>query len=73
MSIDALNACLDQLADACTALNFDLAREVLLDAVKEYKPENEIDDLVWLRKSAASAGGDGNDRVVDFPTPPNLT
>jgi len=72
LSNEVLNAFLDELRDACTALDFDLAREVLLDAVKEYEPSDDIDDLVWLR-SAATAGGEKDDRIVDFPTPPKLT
>lgn len=71
LSVEALNSSLDQLGEACASLDFDLAREVLLAAVKEYSPKNNIDDLVWLRKTAV-VGGDSSDRVVDFPGPPKL-
>ncbi|MEO1203355.1 MAG: hypothetical protein AAFX10_11640 [Pseudomonadota bacterium] len=71
LSVEALNTSLDQLGEACASLDFDLAREVLLAAVKEYSPKNNIDDLVWLRKTAV-VGGDSSDRVVDFPGPPKL-
>jgi FlaA1/EpsC-like NDP-sugar epimerase len=67
LAIDVLSDLLDELSQASRDLDFDRARKILLTAVKEYDPQNGIDDLVWVQKT-------GTDKklqaptVVDFPT-----
>lgn len=60
---------LDELKQASQVLDYNRARTILLTAVKEYDPQNGIDDLVWLRK-AASGGESAPDRVIEFPGRP---
>jgi FlaA1/EpsC-like NDP-sugar epimerase len=63
---DVLSNLLEDLIIASDRLDYDRAREILMQAVKEYAPNNGIDDLVWVRKS--SSGTDQEDHtVVDFP------
>ncbi len=64
---EALNALLEELMGASISLDYDRARRVLLTAVREYEPTNDIDDLIFVRKAAAASG---TDRVVDFPKRP---
>ena len=61
---EQLEALLQDLMETSLAQRHEEARQILLKAVKEYKPENRIDDLVWLQKSSQS-GSDGT--IVDFP------
>ncbi len=66
LTFEQLSGLLDQLRTASARLDYAGARETLLAAVKEYVPNNGIDDLVWRRKS----GGDTSskdDSVVNFP------
>ncbi len=66
LPMEALSEHLENLNRASRDLDFDNAREILLSAVKEYSPQNEIDDLVFTRKVVA--GDDtSSDRVIDFP------
>jgi len=63
---EVLSDLLDDLMVASDQLDYGRAREILMHAVKEYEPNNGIDDLVWVRKS--SSGKDHEDRtVVEFP------
>jgi FlaA1/EpsC-like NDP-sugar epimerase len=61
---DELLVMLEELRHASADLDYETARNVLRRAVKEYKPVNGIDDIIWARKS-------GSDRapstVVEFP------
>ena len=57
---------LDKLRDASAKLDYDRARDILKRAVKEYAPENGIDDLVWARKTGTDVLA-GSRNVVDFP------
>jgi FlaA1/EpsC-like NDP-sugar epimerase len=71
---DALNlaevdACLAELAAASQTLDRGMARDVLLRAVREYSPENGIDDLVWTKKTGTDPDAH-TDTVVDFPNKP---
>ena len=66
LPIDRLLVLLNELMDASLALDYAKARALLLKAVKEYTPANEIDDLVWLSKHAALSAD--RDTIVDFPT-----
>ena len=67
VSIDALLTLLDDLMDASLGMNYDKARDILLRAVKEYTPANEIDDLVWVSKQGLRTPT-AADKIVDFPT-----
>ena len=64
---DVLSGLIDDLKAASQKLDYDRARDLLLNAVKEYRPENGIDDLVWLRRNSMSKAV-GTDTVVEFPT-----
>ena len=63
---EALFGLLDELKQASQDLDYERARRILLTAVKEYDPQNSIEDHIWLRK-AGSGGEQGPDRVIDFP------
>ena len=64
LSFESLMKMLEDMKKASESLDYDRARAVLLSAVKEYSPNNGIDDLVWARKT----GTDNEDHtVVDFP------
>jgi len=69
LSMPTLIKLLDELKQASQDLDYEKARTTLLAAVKEYEPQNGIDDLVWLRK-AASGDRSAPDRVIDFPVRP---
>jgi len=67
LTMEVLSELLDELTQASRDLDYDRARKVLLTAVKEYDPQNGIDDLVWVQKT----GTDENlqaPTVVDFPS-----
>jgi FlaA1/EpsC-like NDP-sugar epimerase len=66
LSFEELDGLLRDLLDASKAQDHDRARDILLQAVKEYSPTNGIDDLVWLKKTGTEADT-SSDRVVDFP------
>jgi FlaA1/EpsC-like NDP-sugar epimerase len=53
---DDLEPRIRNLWDACQLGDCETARELLLQTVAEYHPTNEIDDLVWRRRKALSAG-----------------
>ena len=66
MAPEMLSNLLDELVIASDQLDYDRARDILLQAVKEYAPNNGIDDLVWLRRSGSDTPA-GDRTVVDFP------
>jgi FlaA1/EpsC-like NDP-sugar epimerase len=71
LSMDELMECLSGLEAASRRLDYAQARELLLRSVNEYKPENGIDDLVWLRMTGTDRKSRSkSDRVVDFPKKP---
>ncbi|MGI9232882.1 MAG: polysaccharide biosynthesis protein [Woeseiaceae bacterium] len=72
LSLEVLSELLDQLRQASQDLDYEKARTILLTAVKEYDPQNGLDDLIWLRKAAAG-DSTGPDRVIDFPGRPQVT
>jgi len=43
---------LDELSGALTRFDCDRARQILMQAVAEYRPTGDIQDLVWSRKAA---------------------
>jgi FlaA1/EpsC-like NDP-sugar epimerase len=72
LSAEVLSDLLDNLRKASQELDYEKARSILSTAVKEYSPQNGIDDLVWLRK-AAYGDMEGPDRVIEFPGRPSAT
>lgn len=70
LSLDVLSRYLQDLEAASEVLNYAHARDVLLNAVLEYTPDNGVDDLVWLNQAGAQSG-QPSERVVDFPRKPN--
>ncbi|MDH5239243.1 MAG: hypothetical protein OEW73_00510, partial [Gammaproteobacteria bacterium] len=66
LPLGILNQSLTSLAKASRDQNYLLARETLMEAVREYQPSNEIDDHLW----AGRTGTDGpavRGKVLDFP------
>jgi len=71
VGLDELSKCLTELESASRELDHRKARQILLEAVREYSPTNGIDDLVWLKKTGTEADSEtASDRVVDFPRKP---
>jgi FlaA1/EpsC-like NDP-sugar epimerase len=66
---DVLSGLLDDLKRASRDLDYELARKILLTAVKEYDPQNDIDDLVWRRKNV-SGQTSVTDQVIECPGRP---
>ena len=58
---------IDELKAASVAMDFDRARALLLLAVKEYKPNGGIGDLVWQSKNGDAKDAE-SDKIVEFPT-----
>lgn len=69
LGLDNVNRMIRDLEAACSDLNYQRAREVLLSAVREYEPTNGIDDLVWVNKTGTDPESH-SDTVVDFPKKP---
>ena len=67
LSMDELSGYLDEINAASSTLDFEKARTILLSAVKEYNPQNDIDDLVWTYKKAAGEERPADGGVIDFP------
>jgi len=44
------------LRDACQLGDCERARQILVQVVNEYRPTNDIDDLVWRRRKELAAG-----------------
>jgi len=65
LAYEQLDDLLTNLKEASAALDYDRAREILLEAVREYTPSNGIDDLVWSQKTGTDDAADHT--VVDFP------
>jgi len=51
---------LDDLLQAIDSFDCNRARELLMQAVDEYRPNNEVQDLVWVRKKAVANYEHGN-------------
>ncbi len=66
LEFDELSMLITELENAAQKLSYDDARDLLLRSVKEYKPSNGIDDLVWHRKNGTSQESRRN-TVIDFP------
>ncbi len=66
---DVLSNLLDQLQKAAADLDYETARQLLIDVVKEYSPPNGIDDLAW-NQAKKIVGGPEPDTIINFPTQP---
>jgi hypothetical protein len=51
---------LDDLLQAIDTFDCNSARDLLMQAVAEYRPGNEVQDLVWMRKRAITGHDHGN-------------
>jgi FlaA1/EpsC-like NDP-sugar epimerase len=51
---------LDDLLQAIDSFDCNRARELLMQAVAEYHPGNDMQDLVWMRKKAVASQEHGN-------------
>lgn len=61
---DVLEHLLDDLMETALDHRYEDSRSILLRAVTEYSPENEVNDLVWKQKLHQSSR---SQRIVDFP------
>ncbi len=66
LPFDTLCELIRDLQAAAVALDYHRARALLSQAIDEYRPGNDIDDLVWLSKNGGAVVKD-TDTVVDFP------
>ena len=66
LPIDVLDPVLEQLRTASDRLDYNAAREILRETVKEYVPNGTIDDLIWAQKTGTAANT-STPTVVDFP------
>ena len=65
---DALATLLDRLRQASIELDYETARQLLMEVVKEYAPANGIDDLAWSQAKKIVGGTESN-TIIDFPGP----
>ncbi len=65
----ALAILLDRLHQASEDLDYETARQLLIEVVKEYSPPNGIDDLAW-NQAKKIVGGPEPDTIINFPTKP---
>jgi FlaA1/EpsC-like NDP-sugar epimerase len=70
LSYEDLVAVIDALRSASSARDHVKARELLMRAVREYTPDNDIDDLVWRKRTGTTDGDVEGDNVVRFPQDP---
>jgi len=66
LTYEELTALMDEMKTASDQLDYDRARAILMQGVKEYSPSNGIDDLLWSQRTGTDGGGAGK-TVVDFP------
>jgi FlaA1/EpsC-like NDP-sugar epimerase len=57
------------LKSASQRQDYELARDILKDAVREYNPSNDIDDLVWTQRTGTDSQA-SVPTVVEFPKQP---
>jgi len=62
-----LSIFIEQLKEAATGLDYETARQLLIDVVKEYEPPNGIEDLAW-NQAKKMIGGPEPDTIINFPT-----
>ena len=66
LDYDLLSGMLEKLREAIDSSDYGKVRDILIQAVREYSPENGIDDLLWTRRTGTD-DDDHSDIVVDFP------
>ena len=64
---DVLESLLEDLQNASDSARYDMVRDYLSQAVKEYSPNRGIDDILWNQKTGTT-GVEGSS-VVEFPRP----
>ena len=64
--LEALNTIIDDLHSALASLDRDLTRKILMRAVVEYCPRNQVEDLVWVNQRGQEHP-DHAATIVDFP------
>ncbi len=62
-----LEPLLEQLKTALSIFDREQARDILIRLVNGYKPQNGIDDLIWVKKLAANDESDSR-KVIDITT-----
>ena len=67
LPLDRISSIIDELAEASQDLDFERARALLSLAVKEYSPQNGIEDRIWMARSGDRTVDTRTDTVVDFP------
>lgn len=65
-----LDSILDELRAAADRLDYEQTREILNRAIKEYSPNDSIDDLIWVKKTGTNAERQTK-TVVEFPSRDN--
>ncbi len=58
---------IDELEAASRKLDFERARTVLGEAIAEYRPQNGIEDRIWVARRSTTGDNAGPDKIVDFP------
>jgi FlaA1/EpsC-like NDP-sugar epimerase len=69
LDFGTLSSLVEELRGAADALDHEKARATLIRAVREYSPENGVDDLVWVQKTGTEPRARSNS-IVDFPVKP---
>lgn len=64
--IESLKTMVDDLQSAMANLDRDLTRKILMRAVVEYCPRNDVEDLVWVNQQGQVQAGHAA-TIVDFP------
>ncbi len=67
ISKDKLNSLIDEMKSTSAGRDYERAKEILIEAVKEYTPSEGIDDHVWKRKQSVKREA-RDDRVIEFPS-----
>ena len=66
VTMDVLTGLLAELGEALDKADLYKVRELLTEAVREYSPENGIDDLLW-RQSTAASRRTADPSIIRFP------
>jgi FlaA1/EpsC-like NDP-sugar epimerase len=67
LSWDVLHDLLARLQQACDAFDYVAMRELLLQAVSEYAPQCEIEDLVWRERARSGMQSENDNISKDVP------
>lgn len=66
LQVDVLDGFLNELEVAADDLDYDRARRILNEAVREYSPSETLNDLIWMQKTGTT-GQPENQTIIDFP------